>query len=140
MIIQDTNLLSELVRPAPNPHLLAWYARFSNDDLAITAISAAELLYGLELMPHGRRRQQLARYIAMQLSPFADRILPFSADATPHYAAIVATRRKQGRPIGVQDAMIAAIARSHGMTLATRNVKDFAGTGVDLVNPWEADL
>lgn len=140
MIIQDTNLFSELVRPAPNPHVLAWYARLGNDDLAVTAVSAAELLYGLELMPHGRRRQQLARYIGVQLSPFADRILPFDADAAPHYAAIVATRRASGRPIGVQDAMIAAIARAHGMALATRNTKDFEGTGVELINPWEASL
>lgn len=138
MIILDTNILSELVRPTPDEHVMAWSSGFADDDFALTSITVGELFYGLELMPDGRRKQSLAHLIVRELMPFSDRILPYDASSAMHYARIKTARRGAGRPISEQDAMIAAIARSHGTTLATRNVRDFEGTGIEVINPWEA--
>lgn len=137
MIIVDTNLISELVRPQPDPHVISWYRQLDVTKLATTAVTVAELFVGVRRMPAGQRRRQLAKTIDFALIPVMDRVYAFDGAAAMDYADIRIQREAVGRPIGVQDAMIAAIARSHGATLATRNVKDFEGTGVDLVNPWE---
>lgn len=138
MIILDTNIISETVRASPNSQVAAWYRNQSIADLATTSVTLAELLNGIRRMPQGKRRTQLAASIDYALMPIMERIFAFDVDAAVDYADIRAHRESVGRPIGVQDAMIAAIARSHGATLATRNIKDFEGTGVELVNPWEA--
>lgn len=138
MIILDTNLISETLRPRPAPVVAAWYRQQDPDELAITTVTVAELLTGVRLMPEGARRRKLAAAIDYAIIPMLDSILSFDAAATLDYADIQAIRTRMGRPISPQDAMIAAIARSHGYALATRNVKDFAGTGVDLINPWDA--
>ena len=141
MIILATNVISEILkRQQANPQVIDWFVALPAEECRTTVITIAELLYGLAIQPDGHRRDRLSAGIDAFIHAYESRTIPFSAEATPYYAAIVATRRKQGHPIGVQDAMIAAIARSHGMTLATRNVKDFEGIGVRLVNPWEADL
>lgn len=137
MIILDTNILSELVRPHPDERMMAWSAGFTNEDFSLTAITVGELLYGLNLLPDGKRKQTLVHLITRELAPFADRILPFDAAAATHYARIKTARRESGRPISEQDAMIAAIARSHGAAVATRNIKDFEGTNVTVINPWD---
>ncbi|NMN00779.1 pilus assembly protein [Bifidobacterium sp. DSM 109958] len=138
MIILDTNLISETLRPRPAPAVAAWYRQQNPDDLAITTVTVAELLAGVRLMPEGARRRKLAAAIDYALLPMLDSILSFDAAAALDYADIQAVRTRMGRPISPQDAMIAAIARSRDMALATRNVKDFAGTGVTLINPWDA--
>ena len=138
MIILDTNIISEAVRASPNSQVAAWYRNQSIADLATTSVTLAELLNGIRRMPQGKRRTQLAASIDYALMPIMEHIFAFDVDAAVDYADIRARRESLGRPIGVQDAMIAAIARSHGATLATRNIKDFEGTGVELVNPWEA--
>lgn len=139
MIILDTNVVSEPMRPEPDPRVLAWLAGQDAGALFVTAVTEAELRTGLAIMPEGRRREALGAALeAMLAEDFAGRVLPFEAGAAARaYAVIHATRRSLGRPIAMADAMIAAIARARGMQVATRNVDDFKGTGVEVINPWD---
>ncbi len=138
MIVLDTNVVSELTRDRPQPAVLAWLDRQPVSALFTTAITEAELRYGVAILPAGRRRERLAAGIESTLrEDFAGRILPFNSAAAHAYAAIAAARRAAGRPIGQSDCQIAAIARSRGIPVATRNVADFAGCGIKVVNPWE---
>lgn len=138
MIVVDTNVLSELMKPQASGIVVAWIAAQEREAVFVTAVTLAEISYGLEIMPPGRRRdahQQLADEIFD--IDFADRMLSFDRRAAREFAGIVGGRRRAGRPIQPLDAQIAAIARAHRMAVATRNVEDFAGCGVDLINPWE---
>lgn len=139
MIILDTNVVSELMRPAPDPDVVAWVAgpeHAGRGALWLTAISEAELRLGVALMPPGARATAVGAAVAAMLAEdFAGRVLPFDGAAARAYAAICAERRAAGRPIAAFDAMIAAIARATGATVATRNQRDFEGCGVDIVNP-----
>ena len=139
MLVLDTNVASELMRPEPTPSVAAWIAGRDAEELYLTAVSEAEMLYGVAIMPTGRRRNALevAMHRWLELG-FADRILPFDSSAARAYAEIASRRRHAGRPIGEADCQIAAISRSHGAVLVTRNVRDFEDTGVDLVDPWTA--
>lgn len=138
MIILDTNILSEVIRPAPEPAVLRWLAVQPVVSVYICTITEAELRYGVELLPVGRRRAALsAQIIGMLETDFSGRILPYDSAAAIAYAEIAARRRQAGRPIGLADAQIAAIARSRGAELATRNGADFEGCGVRLFNPWD---
>ena len=138
MIILDTNVVSEPMRPVPDEHVLRWLARQDASTLFLTAVTEAELRTGLALLPAGKRREALGAALeAMLAEDFAGRVLPFEGGAAARaYAAIQAERRETGRPIAMADAMIAAIARSRGMRVATRNTGDFEGTGVELLDPW----
>lgn len=137
MILLDTNILSELMRPAPEASVEQWLADQPAASVFISAITEAELRYGLALMPPGKRRSALAVEIGDMLGEdFSGRILPFDSPAAVAFAEIAAERRQAGRPISQADAQIAAIARSRGAALATRNVPDFEGCGVEIVNPW----
>lgn len=137
MIILDTNVLSELMRPAPAARVIEWIAGQASASLYTTSITQAEILHGLLLLPRSRRRAGLeAAAAAMFSEDFAGRILGFGTDAATAYAEIASQRRGAGRPISHFDAQIAAIARSTGATIATRNSADFAGCGVKLVDPW----
>lgn len=136
MIVVDTNVLSELMRPNPETSVRQWAFGQPAADLVTTAISMAEILYGLARLPDGQRRADRELAATDVFTAFADRILPFDAAAARHYAAIVERRDRLGCPIDGFDAQIAAIAASQGAALATRNVKDFEHTGVDLVDPW----
>jgi predicted nucleic acid-binding protein len=139
MILLDTNILSELMRPAPEPAVEQWLADQPAASVFISAITEAELRYGLALMPSGKRRSALAAEIeAMLGEDFSGRILPFDSPAAVAFAEIAAERRQAGRPISQADAQIAAIARSRGAALATRNVPDFEGCGVEIINPWSS--
>jgi predicted nucleic acid-binding protein len=139
MIILDTNVLSEAMRPAPAAEVLHWFAKHAASSLYTTAITQAEILFGLELMPKGKRRAALeSRTGAMFEEDFADRVLPFDTDAARMFARIAGSRRASGRPIAQGDAQIAAIARSRGATLATRNAADFEHCGIAVLNPWTA--
>lgn len=138
MIILDTNVLSELMKPRPAVPVLAWIAEQPAAGLYTTAITQAEILHGLMLLPPGRRRRALEAAVAsMFADDFEGRILGFGPDAAPLYARIASDRRRAGRPISHFDAQIAAIARATGATVATRNVDDFEGCGVRIVNPWQ---
>jgi predicted nucleic acid-binding protein len=142
MILLDTNILSELMRAAPEKGVEQWLADQPDASVFISAITEAELRYGVALLPAGKRRSALATVIEDMLGEdFTSRILPFDSAAAVAFAEIAATRRQAGRPIAQADAQIAAIARSRGAALATRNVPDFEGCGIDVVNPWtEAGL
>src|SRR5689334_8112163 len=137
MNILDTNVVSELMKAEPEEAVETWVATQPVDGLYITSITQAEILHGILLLPKGKRRQLLEGAAdGMFAQDFDDRILPFGSDAAQAYAEIAASRRRAGRPISNFDAQIAAIARVHGAAICTRNVEDFAGCGVKLVNPW----
>ena len=137
MIVLDTNIVSELIRPRPNPSVVDWVARQPGTSLFISAVTEAELRYGVEILPAGHRRERLAAEIESTLrEDFAGRILSFDSAAARAYAVIAAARRAAGRPISQADCQIAAIARSRGVPVATRDVADFAGCGIKVVNPW----
>jgi predicted nucleic acid-binding protein len=137
MIVLDTNVLSEPLRPTPSAKVLEWMRSQPNTMLFTTTITEAELLYGIALLPQGQRRRSLesvvGRIFAVHL---AGRVLPFDSAAARDYAHIAAARRRSGRSMSEPDARIAAIARSRGAELATRNVADFAGCELEVVNPW----
>ena len=137
MILLDTNVVSELMRPQPNAGVLDWAARQAASDLFLSTISEAELRYGVEILPAGERRDRLLDAVeAMLRDEFAGRILPFDSAAAQAYASIAAARRAAGRGIAHADCQIAAIARSRGASVATRDVGDFRGLRVNLIDPW----
>lgn len=139
MIVLDTNVVSEMMKPKPNDGVARWVAGQPGPTVFVTSITQAEVFYGVELLPAGKRRTALEKGArALFESVFAGRILSFASETARAYADIAAARRSAGRPITTVDAQIAAIARSYRATLATRNVADFEGCGVDVVNPWEA--
>lgn len=137
MIILDTNVVSELVRPVPEPAVVAWVDAQPASDVFVTAVTAAEMVYGVARLPPGRRRTHLAEKVELMVKVrLARRVRAFDVVAAGHYGAIVARREASGRPISMADAQIAAICRSDGAVLATRNVADFADVGIEIVNPW----
>lgn len=137
MIILDTNVLSEALRPTPDHQAMDWLARQPRAALFTTTITRGELLYGALLLPQGQRRQALLAAVqAIVDIDMAGKVLDFDSNAADAYAQIAANRRQSGRPISQFDAMIAAIARSRDASLATRNVKDFADCGITLIDPW----
>jgi predicted nucleic acid-binding protein len=138
MIILDSNVVSELMRPAPEPRVLRWLDSQAAEDLHVTAVTVAEILYGVDLISAGRRREVVrAATENMFEAVFADRILSFEDRAARSFSQIASSRRRQVKPISELDAQVAAITRVHGATLATRNPYVFEGCGVRLVNPWE---
>ena len=138
MILLDTNVLSEFMRPQPATSVVAWLDEQPAGEVYTSAISRAEIELGLLLMPPGKRQEALSRAAwAMFAEDFAGRCLSFDEDAARHYAAIMSARTRAGRPISVEDAQIAAIALAHRMPLATRNITDFELIeGLEVVNPW----
>jgi predicted nucleic acid-binding protein len=137
MTIVDTNVISEIMKPQPSTTVDGWMASRPAQELFTTSVTKAEILYGIEIMPQGKRRDSLEHAARRMFEYLAGRILPFDDEAAPIYAEIVASRRRSGRQIGQSDAQIAAIARLHNCSLATRNVEDFADCGIALINPWE---
>jgi predicted nucleic acid-binding protein len=138
MIVLDTNVVSELLRHAPAPAVEAWLAAQDGAEVYFTAVSEAELRHGVAILPAGRRRDALTEAVGCILTEdFRERILPFDSAAAKTYAVIAADRRAAGRPISQLDCQIAAIARTQGAAVATRNVRDFEGCGLDVIDPWQ---
>jgi predicted nucleic acid-binding protein len=138
MIVLDTNVISELMRPVPHPVVLAWIAEQPRATVYTTSVNQAEILYGIEALSDGRRRRALAdAAAALFAEDFAGRVLSFGTDGAPHYAAIVASRRKSGNPIEAFDALIAATARAAGAGVATRDISGFDECGLALIDPWQ---
>lgn len=135
MILLDTNVVSELMRASPDARVLRWLDAQAPEEIGVAAVTVAELLYGIARLPQGRRRQQLEAAIAETLEEDM-MVLPFDDAAAVDYAAIVAMQELRGRRIAMADAMIASTALSAGAALATRNVREFAGLGVDVIDPW----
>lgn len=137
MLVLDTNVISELMRPVPSASVFEWVGRQPGASLFTTTVTEAELRYGLVLLPKGeRRRQLLEAFERMIEQDFAGRVLPFDRLAARAYAEIVADRRNAGRPIAQFDAQIAAIARSRDAGVVTRNVRDFSDCGFAVIDPW----
>lgn len=138
MTILDTNVVSEIMRPAPNAMVVRWMATQNSEDLYTTSVTMGEVLYGIELLPSGKRQESLrAGAERIFRVVFTDRVLSFEARAAREFSTIASTRKKRGRPISELDAQIAAIARVHGAVVATRDARGFEGCGVRVVNPWE---
>lgn len=137
MIVLDTNVLSELMRPAPEARVVAWIGRQPPASLFTTTVTQAEILYGVGLLPNGRRKRELEAAVSGLFDEdLAARILPFDAAAARAFAAIAVARRQAGEPISQFDAQIAAICRSRDAVLATRDDDDFMGCGIEVRNPW----
>lgn len=139
MILLDTNVLSELMRPIPEPVVVRWLDAFPEWEIWVSAVTAGEIRLGISLLPDGKRKFRLLELADQMIQEdFIDRCLPLDCFAAAEYARIVTRRTQQGRPISVEDAQIAAIAKTAGLVLATRNVKDFADIeGLQVVNPWK---
>jgi hypothetical protein len=137
VILLDTNVLSELIKPRPHPGVVSW-TRHSAAALAIPTIAVAEMAFGIEKLAQGRRREDLLAGLHRLVTEFADRLFDFNVKAAWAYGRILATARNGGRPMSVPDAAIAAIAAANGCALATRNVEDFATAGLQIINPWQA--
>jgi predicted nucleic acid-binding protein len=137
MILLDTNVVSELMRPAPSEAVLAWFAAQQASDLYLSAIGEAELRRGAAMLPEGKRRAQLMAAIdAMLTEDFTGRILAFDSSAAQAFVMVFLERRAAGRPISSADCQIAAIARARHAAIATRNTADFAGCGLAVIDPW----
>ena len=137
MIVLDTNVISDLMRPQPDPRVLAWANSLKPDGVAITAMNEAEILHGLARLPEGRRRQALRQnWDALVEELFATRNLPFTSTAAHWYGELLVRRERMARPMATADAVIAAIALANSAALATRNTNDFSGIGLELINPW----
>ena len=138
MILLDTNVVSEMMKPEPAARVVSWMEREPASSLYVTSITQAEIMHGVMLLPQGRRRKALeAAAQAMFSEDFAERLLAFGSEAALAYAHISVERRRRGRPIAAFDAQIAAIARAAGATLATRNITDFDHCAIRVVNPWK---
>jgi predicted nucleic acid-binding protein len=135
VIVLDTNVLSEPLRPKPSPVVLDWLAEL-HEPAAITAVSVGEILRGARFLPDGRRRSELIAGIDDIVRAFRHDVLPFTEASARVYAGLAESRRTAGLALTVEDGMIAAICRHHGATLATRNVRDFEHLGIDLIDPW----
>ena len=136
MIVVDTNVVSELMRPSPSRLVREWVNSQAAGQLCTTAVTVAEIRYGLERLADGRRKDSLLTTATEVFAAFSEHIQPFNADAAIWYATIVAHRDRIGLPIDGFDAQIAAICRTRDAALATRNVKDFRETGIDVIDPW----
>jgi predicted nucleic acid-binding protein len=138
MLLLDTNLVSELMRPGPDPRVLDWVAAQPVANFALAAITVMEVRFGITVLPHGRSRAKLDRRFDQFLAQgFADRILAFNSAAAGACAELRAIRRQMGRPIALEDGMIAATAKARGATVVTRDTAGFDGCGLALINPWE---
>lgn len=139
MILLDTNVVSELMRPRPDAAVFAWVAHQPRQSLLTTSVTKAEILYGIALLADGRRKVGLGAAAQRMFGEhFANRILGFDAAAAVYYAEILTKRRRAGKPMATLDAQIAAIALTARTAVATRDVTDFEGCGLAVVNPWAA--
>jgi predicted nucleic acid-binding protein len=137
MMILDTNILSEIMRPTPDDRVIGWLNAQSRSALFTTTLTRGELLYGVCLLPDGQRKTALLKAVlAIFATDLAGQVLGFDSDAADAYAEIASTRKAMGKPISQFDAMIAAIARSRGASLVTRNIRDFVDIGIHIIDPW----
>lgn len=137
MIILDTNVLSEALKPSPDEAVLGWMTAQNRDVVFTTTVTQAEILYGVEVLSPGKRRTRLRAAVEQLFADeFHERILPFDVDSALEYPKIVARREALGRPISQFDAVIASICRSRNAAIATRNTSDFENCGISVINPW----
>ena len=136
MIVVDTNVTSELMKPAPSPAVVEWIRNRGTADLYTTSVTLAEIGYGIERLPSGRRKAMLKAAATEVFVTFSSQVLAFDGPAALEYAAIVLRSERAGTPIDGFDAQIASICRAHDASLATRNVRDFHHAGIEVIDPW----
>jgi predicted nucleic acid-binding protein len=138
MIVVDTNVVAEMMKPSPDPSVVSWLNDQESAVLFLTAITIGEIGFGLEILPQGRRRLHLEQgFERVVAEAFSGRILVFDEEAARNYGVVMGRRRAIGRPLSIQDGQIASIARAKGFAVATRNVRDFVECGVEVINPFE---
>lgn len=138
MIVPDTNVVSELIRPAPDRNVSGWFEQQDSDQLYLATPVLAELLFGLKILPSGKRKTLLEIAVISAMETwFGKRFLAFDQHAANTYASVMAETRAAGRPIGILDGQIAAIAEVHRATVATRDTAPFIAAGVPTINPWQ---
>ena len=138
MIVLDTNVVSEAMKPAPEPAVRAWLDEQVAETLYLSSVSVAELLFGIAALPAGRRKSLLTEAVEGLLALFGDRVLPFDMDAAIHYAELATLARTKGRGFPTPDGYIAAIASSRGFIVASRDTAPYTAAGVSVINPWNA--
>ena len=138
MIVLDTNVISEAMKPAANPAVRAWLNAQAAETLYITSVTLAELLFGLAVLPAGRRRNTLTHALDGLLDLFGDRVLPFDTDAARHHAALASAARDAGRGFPMADGYIAAITASRGFIIATRDTSPYEAGGLQVIDPWQS--
>lgn len=137
MIVLDTNVVSEAMRPQPTPVVVAWLNAQAAETLYLSSVTLAELLFGIGALPAGVKKDRLARALDRLVALFPGRVLPFDQDAARRYADMAVAARALGRPLPVADGYLAATAAARGFAVATRNIQHFGDTGVDLIDPWQ---
>ena len=140
MIVVDTNVISEAMRDMANGRVVQWMDAQPVETLFLSAITVAELRFGIAVLPAGKRRDRMSARLEQEvLAAFAGRVLPFDMDASEAYAALMARARQKGKAIAKADGYIAATAASHGFAVATRDMSPFKAAGVPVIDPWEGD-
>jgi toxin FitB len=137
MIVLDTNVVSEAMKPEPHRAVRAWLNNQANETLYLSSVTLAELLFGIASLPAGKRRNMLAQTLDGLMGLFRDRVLPFDADAARRYAELAVTAKTSGRGFPTPDGYIAAIATSRGFIVASRDTAPYEAAGVSVINPWE---
>ncbi len=137
MILLDTNVISEAMKPEPNITVRAWLNNQAAETLYLSSVTLAELLFGIRALPAGKRKNMLDRALNELLKLFKDRVLPFDTEAARHYADLVVSARNNGRGFPMPDGYIAAIAASHHFIVASRDTAPYEAAGVGIINPWE---
>lgn len=138
MILLDTNVVSEAMKPAPDPAVRAWLNSQAAETLYLSSVTLAELLFGVAALPGGKRKDMLAQALDGLMGLFKDRVLPFDADAARHYAELAVTAKTAGRGFPAPDGYIAAIAASRGFIVASRDTGLYEAGKVSVINPWAA--
>ncbi|MGJ4911337.1 type II toxin-antitoxin system VapC family toxin [Bradyrhizobium oligotrophicum] len=138
MILLDTNVVSEAMKPEPSPEVLAWLDKQVAETLYLSSVTIAELMFGIGALPRGRRKERLAAALNGLLELFGSRILPFDTSAARHYAELAVKARAAGKGFPTPDGYIAAIAACHGFIVASRDTSAFKAAGIGFVNPWTA--
>jgi predicted nucleic acid-binding protein len=138
MIVLDTNVISEAMKPNPNPAVMAWLNGRPAEELSVTTITIAELLFGMAMLPDGRRRLALSGAYDRLMRVFEGRVLDFDQAAAQQYAVLASAARASGRPVPLPDGDIAAIAAAHSCSVATRNLSPFTACGLVVIDPWQS--
>ena len=137
MIILDTNVISEAMKPEPNPSVRAWLNNQVAETLYLSSVTIAELLFGIGALPAGKRKHNLAQAFDGLMELFKDRVLPFDIDAARHYATLAVAARLGGKGFPTPDGYIAAIAASRGFIVASRDVAAYEAAKIEVLNPWQ---
>jgi predicted nucleic acid-binding protein len=137
MIVLDTNVVSEAMKPQPDATVRAWLNEQAAETLYLSSVTLAELLFGISALPEGKRKNMLARALDGLLVLFEGRVLPFDTAAARHYAVLASTARRRGRGFPTPDGYVAAVAASHGFTVASRDISPFQAAGLQVIDPWQ---